>query len=112
MPLKNIVSEKVPANLRRTTVDIFIPELKIAIEIDGEHHFQEVSYGGDVEAKVNFEKRRRLDIAKENFLYDNGVPLIRLSYSDIRNKNDTELVQFLSSMIHNTIQEYFGGVIK
>jgi len=63
--------------LGRQRIDIFIPELKIAIEYDGIQHFVPLDFFG---GKLEFEKRKNQDHLKEQKCKDNGVLLLRLKY--------------------------------
>ncbi len=109
--LKDIVKTKVPALLRRLTVDFYIPEFNLCIEVDGEHHFEKVSYDDPDKAQVAFEKRKKLDNMKDNFLFDNNIPLLRISYIELRNLTDEELKTYISTQINNLLAEFGGGTI-
>jgi len=47
-------------------IDIFVPDLKLAIEYDGQQHFKPVRFGGisEKEAKQKLKKQKRLDKLK------------------------------------------------
>jgi len=51
---------------RKQEIDIYIPELKLAVEYDGEQHFKPVRFGGICSdlAKRKFEKQKQMDILK------------------------------------------------
>lgn len=56
--------------------DFFIPDLNIAIEFDGNHHFYPV-YGPD-----RLEKTRQADLIKDIYCKDNEIHLIRIPYTE------------------------------
>jgi very-short-patch-repair endonuclease len=99
-PLKRF--KRVPKNISRTRIDIYIPELKTAIEIDGEHHFKPVNYGGELEAQLQYEKRIKLDNAKDAFLAEQGITVIRIPTSELNNENVLDVVT-------NYINKTIGG---
>lgn len=64
-------------------VDYFIPMYKLAIEIDGEHHYEVVDYGKkDINAFGRFENRFKLDNIKNDIAQDNGWKMVRIKYTD------------------------------
>jgi len=82
--------ENCPKNCRRLRIDIYIPDFKLAIEIDGEHHHEIVVYNNPDKAVVAFEKRKVLDMRKDDFLKSIGVKVWRLKTSDIEDINAFE----------------------
>lgn len=64
--------------LGRQRIDIFISELKVAIEYDGIQHFVPLEFFG---GKIEFEKRKKSDELKEQKCLKNGVKLFRLKYN-------------------------------
>jgi hypothetical protein len=54
-------------------IDIWVPELKLAIEYDGEQHFRPVRFGGmsEEDANDNFIKQRERDSTKDNLIKQN-----------------------------------------
>lgn len=64
-----------PRKIQRMRVDLWLPELRIAIEYDGEHHFR-VANGGDAQQLSEIQDRDRV---KDRLLKDHGIRLIRLS---------------------------------
>lgn len=76
-----------PKPFRRMRLDFYIPELNLAIEVDGEHHKQVVRYDNALKAQVAYERRRILDLQKEMFLREQGVKFIRLSADEIDDIN-------------------------
>lgn len=77
---------KTPRIARKYKVDIFIPLLKVAIEVDGEHHFKPIAYDSDqVKAQSKFERRRMLDTRKNYYATLLGWRMIRLTPEDVKN---------------------------
>lgn len=67
----------------RLHVDYFIPMFNLAIEVDGEHHYEIVQYGKkDMEAFARFENRYRLDNIKDEIAQENGWTMVRIKYTD------------------------------
>lgn len=64
-----------PAWLGNQHLDIFIPELKVAIEYQGLQHYQPVEYFGGVEA---FEKTQTRDARKARLCKRHGIHLIHV----------------------------------
>jgi len=74
---------KTPRMARRYKVDIFIPLLNLAIEIDGEHHYKVIAYDKDLEkAQSKLERRRMLDRRKDYYASLLGWELVRIRASD------------------------------
>jgi len=50
----------------RLEIDIWVPEIKLGIEYDGEQHFKPIAFGGQDEysANIGFERTKKLDIIK------------------------------------------------
>lgn len=63
----------------RLYFDIYIPEIKIYIEYDGEQHYRPVkSWGGE----KSFIELKERDSIKDKFCLDNNIKLLRISYKD------------------------------
>lgn len=72
-------------------LDLYIPELKLAIEYDGEQHFEPVNFGGisDDKAILNLKKTQRLDREKEEKIKNHPEDIkyfVRFSYKEKINK--------------------------
>ena len=61
-------------------------KLSLLIEFDGAHHFREYSHFGGKEA---FEERKRLDKIKDDFCFQNNIPLLRIPYWEFDNFKET-----------------------
>ena len=79
--------------LSRTTLDFYINELSMAIEVDGEHHYMPVSYGNDELAIARYERKVKLDKLKDAFLQEQGIKLLRFSTEELKQVDD--LAEFL-----------------
>jgi len=61
--------------------DFYLIDLKTCIELDGEHHFKVVQFGGTKDqAEEEFKHRIIKDSIKNKFCQDNNIKLIRIPY--------------------------------
>lgn len=67
-------------NTNELPFDFYIPSKRIAIEFDGEQHFQPLDFFGGIEA---FEKLKQNDKIKNDYCEDNYINLIRIKYDEI-----------------------------
>ena len=79
-------------------VDWFVRELSIAVEVDGEHHFESIDYG-DGMGEVNFERRQYLDRLKDRIAEDNGWIMVRIPYDML--KDFEKVKQHIKSVVFN-----------
>jgi very-short-patch-repair endonuclease len=85
---------KTPRTARRYKVDIFIPILKIAIEVDGEHHFKPIDYDGNQAKSVSkYERRKMLDNLKNYYASLLGWRLVRLKPEDVKSRKVLEYIK-------------------
>lgn len=68
-----------PSFLQRQHLDIYIPELKLAIEYQGEQHFKPIDFWGGLEA---LEASQRRDEKKRKVCENHGIQVIYFSYED------------------------------
>lgn len=73
-------------------IDIWVPQLKLAIEYDGEQHFMPVNFGGieDYKALQNYNNIIKRDAIKNNLIAMHSKEIkyfIRFSYKEKINKN-------------------------
>lgn len=62
--------------------DFYLPDFNMCIEYDGAQHFKPVVYwGGDKSLKIQREK----DSIKTNYCKTNGMPLLRIPYTEFNN---------------------------
>lgn len=62
--------------------DVFIPNLNMAIEYDGQQHFEPVDcFGGE----EGFRKNLQRDLIKNKYCKDNNIYLLRISYKEYNN---------------------------
>ena len=73
----------------RQEIDIWVPDLKLAIEYDGEQHFRPVTFGGcsKEEAKKNFERTLFLDKVKNKKISKHPEDIKYFIRFDYREKN-------------------------
>ena len=67
--------------------DVYIEELNLAIEYDGEGHFIPIDWAGKGEewANESLQSTQRRDEIKNQYCYDHGINLLRISYLDLNN---------------------------
>jgi very-short-patch-repair endonuclease len=67
--------------------DFYLPDFNLVIEYDGRQHFEPVTFGGvsEEKAKENFIKAKKRDCIKNNYCKENGIRLIRISFSEFEN---------------------------
>jgi len=77
------IIEEYPIKVDRTTlyVDIFIPLLKLAIEVHGEQHYEMNSFYHNSKAEFYAQKKRDND--KLNYLNEAGYTVKILPYNEI-----------------------------
>lgn len=76
-PTKAIRREASPPWLGRLRLDVYLPELGLAIEHQGEQHYQPIAaFGGD----KGFERIRERDKRKRVLCNDNGVTLVDIRF--------------------------------
>jgi very-short-patch-repair endonuclease len=66
-------------------IDIYIPELNVAIEYDGEQHFVQNEYWGGEKGLI---KRQNADMEKDNHCFKNNIKILRIASYDAKNKDD------------------------
>ena len=72
------------ADERPLPFDFYLAQKRIAIEYDGEQHFEPVVFGGysQEDAVRNFELTQKHDRMKDKFCSDNNIKLIRIPYTE------------------------------
>lgn len=83
------------------SLDIYIPDLRIGIEYQGEQHYRVVDFFGGEEG---FQKRQELDERKRKLCIENNVKLIEWKYDEAINKTilDNKILGIIeTSMINN-----------
>jgi len=68
-----------PSFLQRQHLDIYIPELKLAIEYQGEQHFKPIDFWGGIEA---LEASQRRDEKKRKRCENYGIRVVYFNYED------------------------------
>ncbi len=61
------------------SIDIFIPSKKIAIEYQGQQHYEEITF---FDGEEGLRKRKERDEVKRKKCLDNGIILVEWSYLD------------------------------
>ena len=76
-PTRIIRREASPSWLGRQRLDVFLPEVGLAIEHQGEQHYRPIAaFGGD----KGFERTRERDERKRALCYDNGVTVVDIRF--------------------------------
>ena len=78
-PAQTIMREASPHWLGLQRLDIYLPDLSLAIEHQGEQHFQPVDGFGGEKA---FAKVQERDDRKRNLCLENGVSLVEIRFDD------------------------------
>lgn len=92
-PGRNVQREASPNWLNRQRFDVYIPELRLAIEYQGQQHYVPVDlFGG----KEGLKKTKQRDKEKLQRSKENGVDIIYFSYKD----NLTE------KLVHSRLKKY------
>lgn len=96
----NIVFDKHVTSLKLSWLgykhlDFYLPEYNIAIECQGEQHYEPVKFGGISEEKAikKFESQKQRDIEKQKLCLDNNIELIyftKQKYNYLSNVITTE----------------------
>lgn len=81
-------------NYNKLLLDFYIPDLELAIEVNGEQHYMPVRFGGmDVSQSLkNFNKQQEKDALKRKYCIDKDIELIEISYVDIKNEKYKEIL--------------------
>ena len=75
------------ANKKQLKFDFYLPDYKICVELDGEHHYMPVRFKGISEERA-LERHlytKTLDIIKNNYCIEQKINLIRIPYWDFDN---------------------------
>lgn len=83
--LARLVTELYPSTVREKTfdwlglqrLDIFVPNLRLAIEFHGEQHYEAIERFGGI---AKLEKQKQLDTTKRDLCYQNGIILVEWPY--------------------------------
>ena len=81
-------------SMNRYRYDIYIPSLKLIIEPDGEQHFKDMAFCND-----NLEDRVKRDNIKNDFCYNNNIPILRIPYSYNPDKASKKIIGIIESFI-------------
>ena len=84
--------------------DLYINN-KYIIEYDGEHHFKSISFWGGEEG---YEKRRKHDLEKNKYCFDNNIPIIRIPYDAEYTIDDLKLETTRYLLTPENVQEYYN----
>ena len=75
------------------------------VEFDGQQHFFYINSGWDT--KEHFERTRRNDLIKNQYCFDNNIPLIRIPYDAEYDLNDLKLETTRFLLTKENEKEYY-----
>lgn len=83
-----VISQGSPSWLSPQRLDIYIPELNLGIEYQGEQHYRPVDFGGKGKkiSKKQFKLNQERDMKKKNLCVKNKLKLLELRYDEDMNK--------------------------
>jgi very-short-patch-repair endonuclease len=81
VPMKSF--DGCPSYIKRSSVDILVPELNLVVEINGEHHYRPMSYFSRDKAQARYEKQLKLDRMKRLFLEEAGYTVVVFSTDEL-----------------------------
>lgn len=82
------------ATASKLRADFFIKDLNIIIEVQGEHHFQPITYNNLDGGWAEFEHRKHLDKMKRLIANEGEAYLIEISYmDDFSKENISRIIQ-------------------
>lgn len=79
-PRDEVVHQASPEWLGRQRLDVFVPELRLAIEYQGRQHYEPVPFFGGEDA---FPQTQRRDRLKARLCSENGVTVVFFRYDEI-----------------------------
>jgi hypothetical protein len=79
-PENEVIPQSSPEWLGQQRLDIFIPELRLAIEYQGRQHYEPVPFFG---GEGGFQQTKERDTLKANLCSKNGITLVFFSYNEI-----------------------------
>lgn len=98
-PGMDIVYEYPLENNQR--IDIFIPNIGLAIEYDGEQHFKYIeAWHKDINGFIN---QKKSDFKKDDLLYSMGIKLVRIPF-DKMISNSLELKNLIDSVEYPDVE--------
>ena len=102
----NFLREKTFKNCKNSPLsllrfDFYLSDLNILIEVQGEHHFKPVCYGGCSyeEALINHKKQKVNDNIKKQFCKENGIELIEI----VNDRDFESFKELINSKLKETV---------
>lgn len=95
-----VVSQGSPSWLKPQRFDVYLPELNIAIEYQGEQHFRPVNFSGKGEdfAIEQFELNQKRDEIKKKKCFENNCVLLEMRFDDDINEFIAKLEKVVYKM--------------
>ncbi|WP_146526083.1 PDDEXK family nuclease [Novipirellula artificiosorum] len=82
---------------RALPFDFYVPEHKLAIEFDGQQHYEASNYWG---GEAKFEQTKRHDQIKSRFTRENALTLLRIPYWEMDSVEDLVLDALVTTSNH------------
>ena len=85
---------------RPLRIDLFYPDYNLAIEIDGQQHYEDVDMfykNSQFPLSHNLKERQRLDKLKEQLIKEHNIKFLRLTYQDGKKSTIKKLNQIINS---------------
>jgi very-short-patch-repair endonuclease len=82
-------------------LDFYLPEWNAAIEFDGKQHFTSVKY---FKGDEGLEERKRNDSYKDEWIHQNGISILRISYR----KKEERAIPYVEAFIEKLRQGVRG----
>lgn len=82
--------------------DFYLPDKNVLIEVDGQGHYRPINFGGisDEKATKAFELTKKHDAMKTAYCKEHNIPLFRIPYYDLDNKQ-INLAQYILNGIEH-----------
>lgn len=90
-------------DLPKRFFDFYIPSLNLAIEFDGQQHYEFIPFFH--RTQENFEERKRIDKEKNQYCLDKKIKLLRIPYAEIDNLNNI-LKEIFEEKSSTTIEKF------
>ncbi len=75
-------------NKRCLPFDFYLPKYNCCIEVDGQQHYFPSKFSDSMNELEEFEKRLKHDEIKTNYCKENNIDLLRISFNDIKRRNN------------------------
>ena len=111
--IKILTKNQIPFKYQYRFKDLAIKEFdfyinnKYILEYDGQQHFFATNYGWDTDEYL--ERTRKSDLEKNQYCFDNNIPLIRIPYDAEYDLNDLKLETTRFLLTKENEKEYYSS---